>query len=255
MAKCVLLPFLAWDSTSAETMVRIMDDKISVYIVDDHPVIRDSLSEYFSAKNLFHVIGSSASADDAMDAITTNPPDVLILDIEIPGENAFEFARKLQSLGGKTKVLFFTAFLSDAYILEASSLTVFGYLTKTVSMDELAQGVFTLAEGKHVFSKDVQSRFPEGVATFTSKHPKVRLSTLTPREREVLKFIASDMTGKEIASKLGLSSRTVDRHKANIMDKLAIHSQVGLTRFAVAEGLCESRWTRTTDDQARRDRY
>ncbi len=161
----------------------------------------------------------------------------------------------MQTLGGKTKILFFTAFLSDAYILEASSLNVFGYLTKTVSLDELAQGVFTLAEGKHVFSKDVQSRFPEGTSSFTNKNPKVRLSTLTPREREVLKFIASDMTGKEIANKLGLSSRTVDRHKANIMDKLAIHSQVGLTRFAVAEGLCESRWTRPTDDHARRERY
>ena len=232
-----------------------MDDKISIHIVDDHPVIRESLSEYFTAKKLFHVTGSSANADDAMESIGKNPPDILILDIEIPGENAFEFARKVHNLGGKTKILFFTAFLSDAYILEASSLPVFGYLTKTVSLDELAQGVFTLAEGKHAFSKDVQNRFPEGTSTFTSKNPKVRLSTLTPRDREVLKFIASDMTGKEIANKLGLSSRTVDRHKANIMDKLAIHSQVGLTRFAVAEGLCEPRWTRPADDQVRRERY
>ena len=230
-----------------------MDDKISIFIVDDHPVIRESLSEFFTAKKLFHVLGSSANTTDAMDAIGANPPDILILDIEIPGENAFEFARKLRGLGGKTKVLFFTAFLSDAYILEASSLTVFGYLTKTVSLDELAQGVLALAKGKHVFSKDVQSKFPEGTSSFTNKNPKVRLSTLTQREREVLKFIASDMTGKEIANKLGISSRTVDRHKANIMDKLAIHSQVGLTRFAVAEGLCESRWTRPTDDHPRRE--
>jgi DNA-binding NarL/FixJ family response regulator len=227
-----------------------MDDRINIHIVDDHPVIRESLSEYFNSKKLFHVTGSSANADDAMQSICKHPPDILILDIEIPGENAFEFARKVHSLGGKTKILFFSAFLSDAYILEASSLPVFGYLTKTVSLDELAQGVLALHQGKHVFSKDVQSRFPEGTASFLSKKPKVRLSTLTPREREVLKFIASDMTGKEIAMKLGLSSRTVDRHKANIMEKLAIHSQVGLTRFVVAEGLCETLWTRQTNDNA-----
>jgi DNA-binding NarL/FixJ family response regulator len=227
-----------------------MEEKISIHIAEDHPVIRESLSEYFNSQKLFHVTGSSANADDAIQSIGKQPPDILILDIEIPGENAFEFARKVHSLGGKTKVLFFTAFLSDAYILEASSLPVFGYLTKTVSLEELAQGVLALYQGKHVFSKDVQSRFPDGTAAFASKKPKVRLSTLTPREREVLKFIASDMTGKEIANKLGLSSRTVDRHKANIMDKLAIHSQVGLTRFAVAEGLCETLWTRQADENA-----
>ncbi len=232
-----------------------MDQKISLYIVDDHLVISESLKEYFTTKKFFHVIGAKSNTDGLLESFAENPPDVLILDVDIPGENSFEFARKVQSLGGKTKVLFFTAFLSDAYLLEASSLTVFGYVTKTVSLNELAQSVVTLCEGKHAFSKDVESRIPDGIASLTSKNPKVRLSTLTTREREVLKFIASDMTGKEIANKLGLSSRTVDRHKANIMDKLAIHSQVGLTRFAVAEGLCEAKWSRATTEQEKRESY
>jgi len=228
-----------------------MDNKISIHIVDDHPVIRDSLSEFFSGKNRFQVTGSSSDADSALTSIEKNQPDILILDIDIPGENAFEFARKVTNFSKKTKVLFFTAFLSDAYLIEASSLPIFGYMTKTVTLEELLQAVLILAEGKHVFSRDVQTRFPDGVASINNKHPKARLSTLTPREREVLKYIASDMTGKEIANKLGLSSRTVDRHKANIMDKLAIHSQVGLTRFAVAEGLCETKWSRPSSTSSK----
>lgn len=215
------------------------DENISVYIVDDHPVITDSLSEYFKQKAGFAVIGASHDTASATTAIRQNPPDVIILDIELPGDNAFEFARNLADAGTDIKVLFFTAFLTDAYLLEASTLPVFGYLTKTAGMNELAEAVRNLANGQHVFSKDVLARFPAGIHSVMQKVPKTRLGSLTPREREVLKYIASDMTGKEIAGKLGLSSRTIDRHKANIMDKLGIHSQVGLTRFAVAEGLCQ----------------
>lgn len=213
--------------------------KISIQIVDDHPIIRDSLAEFLSAQTDFFVTGTSADSITAMQNVSRDPPDIVILDIDVPGEHAFELARKFSGSMYDTKVLFFSAFLTDAYLLEASSLRVFGYLTKTVSLEELANSIRILANGSHVFSNDILERFPGGISSVLRKLPKTRLATLTPREREVLRFIASDMTGKEIAMKLGLSSRTVDRHKANIMDKLAIHSQVGLTRFAVAEGLCQ----------------
>jgi DNA-binding NarL/FixJ family response regulator len=215
------------------------DGQISVFIIDDHPVITDCLAEYLRRQPGFTVAGTSLKAESALPLLRQNPPDVLILDIELPGENAFEFARRLTVAGNDIKILFFTAFLTDAYLLEASTLPLFGYLTKSVSMSELAEGVRTLADGRHVFSQDVLARFPAGINSVMQKIPKTRLGSLTAREREVLKYIASDMTGKEIAARLGLSSRTIDRHKANIMDKLGIHSQVGLTRFAVAEGLCQ----------------
>lgn len=216
-----------------------LDEKISVHIVDDHPIISDSLAEFFSAQQDFLVTGTSADSVSTMRNVAKNPPDIVILDIEIPGENTFELARNISSSLTDTKILFFSAFLTDAYLMEAATLPIFGFLTKSVSLEELLEGIRKLANGQHVFSNDVLERFPGGMGTILHNLPKTRLGTLTPREREVLKFIASDMTGKDIAMKLGLSSRTVDRHKANLMDKLAIHSQVGLTRFAVAEGLCQ----------------
>lgn len=213
--------------------------KISLYFVDDHPIISESLCAYFRDHSDFEVFGSSTSSDDAYTEIMKHPPDVVVMDIEIPGESPFQVARKIQEYSRGTRVLFFSAYLSDAYILEATTLDTFGYMTKPVGLEELTQGIRTLASGEHAFSRDVLARFPGGIRTMLQNLPKTRLGMLTPREREVLKYIANGYTGKDIALKLSLSARTIDRHKANIMEKLGIHSQVGLTRFAVAEGLCQ----------------
>jgi DNA-binding NarL/FixJ family response regulator len=109
---------------------------------------------------------------------------------------------------------------------------------KSASVTEIAEAVRSVSAGRAYFSKEVASRF-----VATDKTRVARLQKLTSREREVLRCVARDLSGKEIAQELGLSVRTVDRHKANIMEKLGIHSQVGLTLYAIAEGMSDPRAT------------
>jgi DNA-binding NarL/FixJ family response regulator len=122
-------------------------------------------------------------------------------------------------------------------------LRIYGYLLKSASVGEIAHAIRTVAAGASYLSAEAASRLPDGamLGPRPAGLPTARLGRLTSREREVLRLVASDLSCKEIAVKLGLSARTVDRHKANIMEKLDIHSQVGLTRFAVAEGVCDPR--------------
>ncbi len=212
--------------------------RISLMIVDDHPLVRDSLSYFLGAEGGFDVLGSVATADACYEALSEGvDPDIVLMDIEMPGSSAFRVAMDLKKQGHRARFVFLTAYLTDANLGEALQLGVCGYLLKQADVKDLADAIREVAAGRSAFGPEVRKRL-EGTARLVS-----RVSLMTAREKEVLRCVASDLSGKEIAVKLGLSVRTVDRHKANIMEKLKIHSQVGLTRFAVAEGLCDPRFS------------
>ncbi len=211
-------------------------NKIRVLVVDDHPLVRESLVVLLDRSGDIEVVGSAGSAEEALGLSQTLRPDVLLMDIEMPGRSPFAVARELSQVPGAARVLFLSAFLTDSHVQETLTLKGCGYMVKSASVKEIADAVRSVNQGRAYFSKEVASRF---VATDQSR--VARVQKLTSREREVLRCVARDLSGKEIAHELGLSVRTVDRHKANIMEKLAIHSQVGLTLYAIAEGMSDPR--------------
>lgn len=217
-------------------------DQIRLIIVDDHPLVRDSIGLLMAKEAEFSVISSCATADECLQAARASAPDAVLMDIEMPGSNVFQIVREHLRLGLKCRFVFLSAFLTDAYLQEVLHIgqdSAVGYLLKTAPISEITHAIRTVVNGKSYLAAAALARLPEHRQGAVS-----RLGLLTPREREVLQLVASDLSCKQIAGKLGLSIRTVDRHKANIMEKLDIHSQVGLTRFALAEGVCDPRsWT------------
>jgi two-component system response regulator NreC len=157
------------------------------------------------------------------------------------GTSAFKVAADLRKEGFGTRFVFLSAYLTDSNVQEILALGGSGYLLKSAGVGEIAAAIRTVAAGGSHFGAEVRERVSEERPGARALRPRSRLALLTTREKEVLRCVANDLSGKEIATLLSLSVRTVDRHKSNIMEKLAIHSQVGLTRFAFAEGLCDAR--------------
>lgn len=228
-----------------ESPVPSADRAIRLLVVDDHPLVRESLIIFLGAEPGIEIAGACNNADAAQRAALELTPDVILMDIEMPGTCAFKVARELTRALPSLRFVFISAYLTDANIDSVLELEPAGYLLKSANVADIGAAVRQAAAGNSFFGPEVKDRLFEGGISGSSrdKKPRTRMGLLTVREREVLRCVASDLSGKEIAQKLGLSARTVDRHKANIMEKLKIHSQVGLTRFALAEGILDPRST------------
>ena len=218
-----------------------MSAEVKVLIVDDHTLVRGALSERLSREPGLTVVGSAADADEAVGKVMTCGPDIILMDIDMPGLDCFDAARTIESMRPEVRIIFLSAFTNDWYIQRALEVKARGYLTKREPPDRVVAAIFEVASGGASFSEEVQSRIvvdahgAKLVSGTTS-----RGATLTTRENEVLRYIARGMSKKEIATTMHLSVKTVDRHCANVMSKLDIHDRVDLARFAIREGLAEA---------------
>jgi len=213
---------------------------ITVFLVDDHALVRGALSERLEREPDLVVVGAAGTADDAFDPIIAVAPDVVLMDIDMPGVNCFDAARKILTLSPDTRVVFLSGFLNDRYVEQALEVQARGYLSKREPPDTVVSAIREVAAGGAYFSEDVQSRIVvEAQGVRLASALRSRASLLTPRELEIIRYIARGMTKKEIAGVMHISVKTVDRHTVNLMTKLDIHDRVELTRFAIREGLAE----------------
>ncbi len=186
------------------------------------------------------VVAEVGTTDEAITAAIRHQPAVVVLDIDIPGVEAFEAARTIRSRCPRTNILYLSAFTHDRYIESALSVGALGYVTKTEPPESVVQAIMAVAAGQVYFSPEVQARIViDRDGASLRREPKSRSSTLTSRELEVLRYIARGMSKKEIAQTMHLSVKTVENHTANIMTRLDIHDRVELTRFAIREGIVE----------------
>lgn len=212
-----------------------------ILLADDHELVRGMLAERLSQEADLQVVGTVPSADDVVVAVSEHVPDIVVLDIDMPGMIPFEAARTLRSMYPKVKVVFLSAFVQDYYIEQALDVGSMGYLVKSAPIEEIIDGLRDIANNRTCFSEPVQARIvvdahgPRLATAFRS-----RVSTLTPREREVLSYIARGLATKAIAQMMYVSHKTVDNHRTSLMNKLDIHDRVELTRFAIREGMAEA---------------
>ena len=211
---------------------------IRVLLVDDHRLLLQTLQRLLDAQSDIEVVGTANNADEAIERVKETQPDVLLMDIDMPGQLCFDAARTIATLSPQTRIIYVSGFSSDRYIESAINSHAQGYVTKSESSDTIIEAVRSVAEGSVYFSPQILSRIvidnrKARMATATL----TRRSLLTPRELEIVQYLARGLSKKEIAQIMHLAVRTVDNHTTRLMSKLDIHDRVELTRYALREGL------------------
>ena len=212
-----------------------MQRRIRILVVDDHPVVRRGLAAALTRNEGFEVVGEAGEGEAALKAAHELSPDVVLLDIDLPGRNGLSVAESLREELPDVKVVILSMFSSEGYVMQALKAGVRGCLPKASSMEEVTRAVQSVSAGDVYFSEGV-ARMALGRMVRNGRSAPSP-DDLTQREREVLVHIAEGMSNKEIANALGLGVRTVETHRDRLMRKLGIHSVAGLTKFAIRHGL------------------
>lgn len=218
-----------------------MTKQISVLLVDDHTMVRGMVRDRLQMEPEITIVGSVGTADEAVGEAIRKKPDVVLMDIDMPGMLCFDAARTIAIQCPHVRVIYLSAFSHDRYIEEALAVKAWGYVTKSESESSLVQAIRSVASGVAYFSPEVQARLvvDSSGAKFAQKSQS-RASSLTNREMEVLRYLARGMSKKEISRTMHISVNTVNRHSSSLMNKLDIHDRVELARFAIREGLAEA---------------
>ena len=213
---------------------------IAVMVVDDHAMVRSALARGISQEPDLFVMAEAADAEEALGFVEAKCPDVVVMDIDMPGPICFEVARRMRDCCPELKIIFLSAFYHDHYVEEALAVQARGYLTKREPQETLIGAIKEVARGGVCFSEEIRNRLMVDTDGVRLIGEHTRGSNLTRREVEVLRYLARGMSKKEIAGVIHRSVKTVENHCSNIMNKLDIHDRVGLTLYAIREGLAEA---------------
>ena len=218
-----------------------MTTGVRIVVADDHALVRGALAERLRREPEFEVVGTAGTADEAIELAMQLQPHVVLMDIDMPGLICFDAARTMMTTSPEVRVIFLSAFIHDWYIEQALAVKARGYITKREPPERVVSAIREVAAGGAFFSDEVRSRLVvDSSGAKLAEESKSRASTLTSREVEVLRYIAKGLSKKEVAQTMHLSVKTIDRHCANLMQKLDIHDRVELARFAIREGLAEA---------------
>ena len=208
--------------------------KTRIMLADDHTLFRQGIRTLISAEADMEVVGEASNGGDAVDKATEVRPDVVLMDIGMPGLSSFEAARHIRKNRPETKVLFLTMYEDEDYLVQCLEVGAAGYVLKDTPAPQLLTAVRDVYKGGKYLSSQVLGKLVEDFRSrVRDTRMRPRISTLTPREREILKLLAEGNSVKEIAVILGLSVKTVEAHKFNLMRKLDIHNKAQLVTYAI----------------------
>lgn len=214
---------------------------ITVLLVEDHQIVREGLKSLLNNESDIEVVGEAADGRQAVELAIQLHPQVIIMDIAMPQLNGLIASRQILKSCPGSRILILTAHSDDAYVEQAFSDGVSGYLIKQTASNILSKAIREVHSGRTFVSPSIAARQKRRGARSMNLKGKAatNLAKLTSRELEVLQLIAEGMANKESADKLGISIKTVEKHRSHLMEKLNIHDTAGLTRYAVRTGIIQ----------------
>jgi two-component system response regulator NreC len=208
--------------------------KIRVLLADDHTLFRQGVRNLIAAEPDIEVVGEAPNAGEAVARAVDAHPDVVLLDIGMPGLSSFEASRQIRKERPDTKIVFLTMYDDEDYLAECMDVGGNGYILKDSPSDQLVSGIREVSRGGSYLSPRMLAHLVKDFRMQVRNEPRVsRFGSLTKREREILKLLAEGNSVKEIASGLQLSVKTVEAHKFNLMRKLDLHNKAQVVQYAI----------------------
>lgn len=217
--------------------------KITVLLADDHTVLRQGLRALLTAEPDIEVVGEADTGRQAVQLVRKFLPDIVVMDIAMPLLNGLEATRQITREVPSTRVIMLSSYSDDEYVEQLTDAGAIGYLLKQTAATDLLKAIREAKQGNAYFSPAISRRMLDHYRqAFMSGQPiRKPGDALTSRECEVLQLIAEGKTNKQIAAELCISIKTVEKHRQQVMNRLNLHDIAGLTRYAIAKGLVESK--------------
>ena len=217
-----------------------MNRRHTVIIAEDHTILREGLKSLLSSTPDFEIIAEAGDGREAIRQVEKFKPDLILTDLSMPKMNGMEAIREFKKRSPRTRILVLTVHDAEEYILETFKAGADGYVLKDSTHHELVMAIKNVLTGKSYLSPGIAETVLEGYLEGRKNlKPRSSWETLTRREREILKLIAEGYKNKEISKELSISVKTVEKHRANIMTKLNLHTATGLTALAFEKGLVD----------------
>jgi two-component system response regulator NreC len=210
---------------------------ISILLADDHHIVRQGLQALLEAEPDMQVIGGVADGLAVSDSVEQLRPDVLVLDLMMPGLNGLDVARLVRQRSPKVRIIILSMHANEAYVIQALRNGASGYVLKDASTDKLVEAIRDVVAGKRYLSPPFSEMVIEAYLEKSSKNAADPYETLTSREREVMLLAAEGFSNNEVAERLSISPRTVEVHRSRLMEKLGLKNHTALVKYAIQRGL------------------
>lgn len=213
-------------------------NKIKVLLVDDHAMVREGLKLALNSKRNIEVIGEASNGNDAIKLALKNAPDIILMDINMPDKDGLSTAKEIKKADKSIKIIILTMLENELYIVDALKNNIEGFLYKDASINELLKAIEEVYNGEKYYNKEIADKIFEHIASSNNKDSLPnRKTTLTPRQIEIIKLVATGLTSKVVAEKLFLSELTVIKHRKNIIKKLELKNFTEVVSHAHQEGI------------------
>lgn len=214
---------------------------IGIVVVDDHEIAREGIRSRLELEPDMQILAECPNADDVIWTCARVQPHVVLMDIDMPGADPFTVIDEMRRVLSNVRVVILSAYMRDGYVDAAVQAGAWGYLSKTEGFDDIIRSIRRIVGGELVFAPEVLERFEfvNGQLRRRDSAAPSPITTLTPRELEVMRLLAKGLSTKEVAGILHRSPKTVDAHRTALMKKLSIEDRVDLARYAIREGIVE----------------
>jgi DNA-binding NarL/FixJ family response regulator len=209
---------------------------VTLILADDHPIVRQGLRHLLEGEPEFRIVGEAGDGVEALQLVERLKPNILIVDMMMPGLNGLEVLRQIKKHSPTTRTIVLSMQSADAYVIEALKNGAAGYVLKETGPGELVKAVREVVQGNQFLSAKISERF-QASGQKVKDTPLDAYKTLTAREREILQMTVEGRTSVEVGEKLMISPRTVEIHRRNLATKLGIKNQADLIRFAIKRGI------------------
>ncbi len=224
---------------TVEDKENVQMGKIKVLVADDHTILRQGIKALLDNQEGIEVVGEAKDGREAIKLIEELLPDVILMDIAMPGLNGAEATRRIKKKFPKMKVLVLTMYANEEYISQTLNAGANGYLVKETAFQDLITAIKAVYRGEAFMSPSISKKVMNSYIQQDRGDKKKICEILTTREREILQLIAEDNSSKKIAETLFISPKTVETHRTHIMDKLNIHNRSGLIKYAIRKGMVD----------------